>query len=205
MTLVTSIDLAHFDFFFDSESGFLERDLHVVTQVASTLAAVGLGRAAAEKGLENSAAATCAAKNFAKDIKWIVEPTAAAALGKGGMSIAIVGGAFLFVDEDVVSFAKLLEFLFRVRVVGILIGVKFDRELAIGALDFIRGGIALDAQDVVVVAFRGHERRTKAMPAALGLTRCSVAKEPATAIFAFFLGRCANSSFEVLRYLRGSG
>jgi hypothetical protein len=79
-----------------------------------------------------------------------------AALGEGGMSIAIIGGAFLFVDEDIVSFAKLLEFLFRVRVVGIFIGMKFDRELAIRALDFIAGRIALDAQDVVVVALGSH-------------------------------------------------
>ena len=155
MTFVTGVGFAHFDFLFHAESGFLERDLHVVTQVASTLAAVGLGRAA-EKGLENSAPAACAAENFAKDIEWIVESAAAAALGEGGMSITIIGGAFLFVDEDVVSFAELLEFLFRVRVVGIFIGVKFDRELAIRALDFIAGGIALDAQDVVVVALSSH-------------------------------------------------
>src|SRR5262245_28695074 len=156
MTLVTGIGLAHFDFLFHPESGFLERDLHVVTQVASTLAAIGLGRAAAEKGLENSAATACAAKNFAEDIEWIVEPAAAAALGKGGMSITIIGGAFLFVDEDVVSFAELLKFLFRVRVVGIFVGVKFDRELAIRALDFIARRIALDAQDFVVVALCCH-------------------------------------------------
>ena len=85
-----------------------------------------------------------------------MEPAAAAALGESGMSKAIIGGAFLFVDEDVVSFAELLEFLFRVRVVGIFVGVKFDRELAIRALDFIAGRIALDAQDVVVVALGSH-------------------------------------------------
>jgi len=155
MTLVTGVGLAHFDFLFHAESGFLEGDLHIVTQVASTLAAVGLGRAA-KKGLENSAPAACAAKNFAEDIEWIVESAATAALGEGGVSIAIVGGAFLFVDKDVVSFAKLLEFLFRLRVVGIFIWVKFDRELALRALDFIAGRIALDAQDVVVVALGSH-------------------------------------------------
>ena len=82
-----------------------------------------------------------------------MEPAAAAALGEGGMSIAIVGGAFLLVDQDVVSFAEFLEFLFRVRVVRILVGVKFDRELAIRALDFLAGRVAFDAQDFVVIAF----------------------------------------------------
>ncbi len=156
VTLVAGVELAHFDFLFHAESRFLERDLHVVTQIGTALAAVGLGCAAAEKGLENSAAATCAAKDFAENIERIVEPAAAAALREGGMTIAIVGGAFLFVDEDVVGFAEFLEFLFRVRVVGIFVGVKFDRELAIRALDFIAGRIALDAQDFVVVALGSH-------------------------------------------------
>ena len=68
------------------------------------------------------------------------------------MPVAIVGGAFLFVHQDVVGFAELLEFLFRVRVVRIFIGMKFDRELAIGALDLIAGRVAFDAQDFVVIA-----------------------------------------------------
>ena len=55
LTLVAGVELAHFDFFFHAESRFLERDLHVVTQIASALAAVGSACAAAEKGLEDSA------------------------------------------------------------------------------------------------------------------------------------------------------
>ena len=88
-----------------------------------------------------------------------MEPAAAAALGKGGVAVAIVGGAFLFVHQDVVGFAELLEFLFRVRVVRIFVGMKFDRELAIGALDLVAGRIAFDAQDFVVIALGGHGRK----------------------------------------------
>ena len=98
-------------------------------------------------------------KDFAEDIERIVEPAAAAALGKGGVTVAIVGGAFLFVHQDVVGFAEFLEFLFRVRVVGIFVGMKLDRELAIGALDLLAGRIALDAQDFVVIALGGHWRK----------------------------------------------
>ena len=84
-----------------------------------------------------------------------MEP-AAAALSEGGVAIAIVGGAFLVVHQDVVGLAELLESFFRVRVVGIFIWVKFDRELAIGALDFVAGRVAFDAQDFVVVALGSH-------------------------------------------------
>ena len=97
-----------------------------------------------------------AAEDFAEDIEGIVEPAAAPALGKGGVPVAVVGGAFLLVHEDVVGFAELLEFLFRVRVVGIFIGVKLDREFAIRALDLVAAGGALDAEDFVVIAFGGH-------------------------------------------------
>ncbi len=84
-----------------------------------------------------------------------MEP-AAPALGEGGMTVAIVGGAFLVVHQDVVGFAEFLELLFRVRVVRIFIRMEFDREFAIGALDLLAGRVAFDAQDFVVVAFRGH-------------------------------------------------
>ena len=53
------------------------------------------------------------------------------------MTEAIVGRALFRIDQDVVGFAELFEFLFGVRVVGIFVGVKFDRELAIGALHFL--------------------------------------------------------------------
>ena len=72
------------------------------------------------------------------------------------MAVAIVGGALLVVHEDVVGFAEFLEFLLRVRVVRIFVGMKFDRELAVGALDLLAGRGALDAQDFVVIAFGGH-------------------------------------------------
>ena len=149
VTLVTGVELAHFDFLFHAESRFLERDLHVVTQIGAALAAFALGLAPPPKNVSKiPPAATCAAENFAENIERIVEPAAAAAvLGEGGMAIAIVGGAFLFVHQDIVSFAEFLEFLFRVRVVGIFVGMKFDRELAIRALDFLAGRLALDAQD----------------------------------------------------------
>src|SRR5216684_5579972 len=52
-------------------------------------------------------------------------------------------------------------------VARIFIGVKFNRELAIGAFHFFVGRVAFDAQDFVVIALLGHytvniSRRTKA-------------------------------------------
>ena len=50
---------------------------------------------------------------------------------KGGVTEAIVGGAFLFVAEHFVSFAEFFEFLFSGFIAGIFVGVKFNGELAI--------------------------------------------------------------------------
>src|SRR5207237_10000474 len=92
---VASIELAHFDFFFHAEGRFLERDLHIVAQIASTLAAIAPDLAAAEERLENSAAAA-RAENLAENIERVVETTSAAdpSMRKRRVAVAIVSGAF---------------------------------------------------------------------------------------------------------------
>ena len=84
-----------------------------------------------------------------------MEP-AAPALGEGSVAVAIVGGTFLVVHQDVVGFAEFLELLFRVRVVRIFVGMEFDRKFAISALDLVAGRVAFDAQDFVIIALRSH-------------------------------------------------
>ena len=54
------------------------------------------------------------------------------------MAEAIVGRAFVGIHQDVIGFAEFLEFLLGVRVVRVFVRMKFDRELAIRALDFFR-------------------------------------------------------------------
>ena len=66
-----------------------------------------------------------------------------AALSERGVTKAIVGRAFVVIHQDIVGFAEFFEFLFRVRIVRIFVRMKFDREFAIGALDFLRRARAL--------------------------------------------------------------
>jgi hypothetical protein len=98
-------------------------------------------------------------KTSRKISKGIVEPAGVATLGESGVTVAIVGGALLFVHQDVVGFTEFLELLFRVRIVRILVGMEFDRELAVRTLDLLAGCVAFDAQDFVVIAFGGHFKR----------------------------------------------
>ncbi len=158
VAFIAGIEFTNFDFFFGPGSRFLERDLHIVTQIGTALPIFRSTAGAAKKTFENSTASTAATENFAENIERIMETAAAkstATLRERSMSVTIVGGAFIVIDQHIVGFTDLLEFFFRMRVVWIFVGMEFDREFAIGALDIVRGRAARDFQHFVIIAFIG--------------------------------------------------
>src|SRR5438067_1465953 len=106
VALIAGVELANFDFFLGAKCGFLQRDLHIVTQIGTPLP---LFRATAatttKKTLENSAAT--AAEDLTENIERIVEPTTepGGALRKSGVSISIIRGTLIDVDQDIVGLA----------------------------------------------------------------------------------------------------
>jgi hypothetical protein len=68
---------------------------------------------------------------------------------------AVVGGALVGVAQDFVGFLGLLELLLGLGVVRIAIRMVLHGQLAIGLLDLFFGGVAIHAQDLIVVAL-GH-------------------------------------------------
>jgi hypothetical protein len=62
----------------------------------------------------------------------------------------VVGRPLLGVLQDLVGLAGVLELGLRVRRL-VDVGMKGARELAVGALDLVLGGVSLDAEDLVVV------------------------------------------------------
>jgi hypothetical protein len=70
-----------------------------------------------------------------------------------GVTVLVVGRALLRVGENFVGFLDFLEVLLGLGVVRIAIRMIFHRQLAVSLLDFIIGGVAIDAQNVVKVAF----------------------------------------------------
>src|SRR5436309_15227247 len=156
MTFIADVELLDFNLFFGAESRFLQLDLHVVTQVRPVLPIFCL-RVAAEKCLENSAAESALAEDFAENIERIMETATetGAALSKRSVAEAVIGGALIRVHKNIVRFPKLLEFFLSVGVVGIFVRMKLDRELAIGTLDLLFSGVLRDAQHFVIIAFLG--------------------------------------------------
>src|SRR6266404_2509044 len=154
---VADIELSNFDFFFSAGGCFLKRDLHVITQIGAPLAIFPMSADATEKGFENVPADSSAAKDLAKNIERIVEPSAKSpALLESGVTKTVVSGAFVAVHQHIVSLAKLLELFFSVRVVRILIRMKFHSQLAISALDLFNRRGALNFEHLVIIALLGR-------------------------------------------------
>src|SRR5262249_54778564 len=129
-------------------------DLHVVTQIGTALPFVGAPNSAAtKKTFENPA--TAASKNLAENIEWIVKSAAkpGASMRKSGVSVAIVSGALIGIDQHIVGFPELLKSFLGVRIIRIFVRMEFNREFAIGALDFILGRTPRDTEHFVIIAF----------------------------------------------------
>ena len=108
-----------------------------------------------EEGLENPP--TRAAEHLTENIKRIVKAARGGALRKRSMTEPVVSCAFICIHQNIVRLAELFEFVFGLRVLRVLVGMKFDRELAISALHLFAGRVATDAEDLVIIALlRGH-------------------------------------------------
>ena len=138
--MIAGVEFADLDFFFRSEGCFFQGDLHVVTQVGTALPFISAANSAAsKKTFENPA--TAPTKNLAKNIEWIVEAAAKSGspLRKSGVPVAIISGALIGIDQYIVGFTELLKSLLGMRIIRIFVGMEFNREFAIGALDIVLG------------------------------------------------------------------
>jgi hypothetical protein len=76
-----------------------------------------------------------------------------------GVAVTVIGGALVGIGEHLVGFLRLLEFLLRAFALVLRIAVRmvFHRELAVSFLDRVVFGVAIDAQNLVIVSL-GHLR-----------------------------------------------
>jgi hypothetical protein len=140
------------DLRFRAVGSLFQRDFQVVAKIGTTV----------DVGATATATATTPAENFVKDTAEGVGKTRSATeagathaglLIDTGMTILVVGGAFLTVRQDLVSFLDFLELFFGPRGVGVAVRVMLHGQLAVGLLDFFFTGVAVDAENFVKVAF----------------------------------------------------
>ena len=96
---------------------------------------------------------------------------ATAAIGEGRMAVAVVGGTFVGIAERFVGFAEFLELVLGGMIARVFVRVEFHRELAVGLFDRIGGRVAGDAENLVIIAFFGHELKPRLLPRMSGFWR----------------------------------
>src|SRR6185503_1924887 len=148
----------------------LERDLEVVAQVRSALRSAATA-AAAEHVAEAEEIAEVAEDVLEAGERVRIE-TARAGAADAGVAVAVVERPLLRVGDDGVGLRRFLEAFLRRAVARIAIRVVFQRQLAVRTLDLLIGGVAADAEDLVVIALAhplatftiaGRSRRSPSM------------------------------------------
>ena len=82
--------------------------------------------------------------------------TAGGAAADAGMTELVVALALLWIAQYVIGLSKLLELLFGLLVPGILVGVIFDGELAVGLLQLFGRSALSYAKDFIVISLFCH-------------------------------------------------
>src|SRR5262249_44902357 len=75
-----------------------------------------------------------------------------------GMPITIVALALVRIRKHLIGFGRFLESLGGRLVTRVPVRMIFQRQLAIGLLDLVGAGVALDAQQLVIIPLRGRHR-----------------------------------------------
>jgi hypothetical protein len=155
LAFIAQLTAPDVDFLFHAECRVLETYRQIFADVCATLRAT-----AASTAPSSIAEKIAEAEHLSEQVAEVnlLEPTlslssAEASVREGVVSEAVISGALLLVAQYGVSLAALLEALFRFVVAGVAVGVKLQRQLAIGALDLDVTRGASDAEYFVIIAF----------------------------------------------------
>ena len=137
------------DFCLGAESGLFQRDFEVVTQVG---APVDVGTSAATPGRAENLVEN-PTKSVGKASRTAAKTAHSRLRVNAGMTELVVGRALLRVGENLVGLFRFFEMFFRFGIVRIAIRVVFHGQFAVGLLNFFVGGVSVDAENVVKIAF----------------------------------------------------
>ena len=146
LTARTGLLVGKVHLFLAAEHRFLEADGHLHAEVEGVLVRVGALTAAAT-------AASEAAEHLLEDAPQVVEPgTASEASGalKPLFAVAVIDRALLVVAEDLVGLVAEFELVFRIRIVGVAVGMVEFCHFTVGFLDGRLVGVPTDFQNLVI-------------------------------------------------------
>ena len=134
-----------------AEDRFIKFQVQVFAKIGSAL-----GAAATTAALAKHIAET---EDVAEDVAKILEDggiessRTSGAAAHASMPEAVIQRALLAIGKDGIRFGDLLEFVFRVRIVGVAVRMVRHRKLAVSALDFNVGGRTGNTEHLVIIAF----------------------------------------------------
>ena len=141
------------DLLLGTEDRLFKLKVQIFAKVGAALGPAAATPAASSKQIPE---AEELAENIAKVLKnGGIEPGRASRTAPNSrVPEAVIQRALLAVRQNRVRFGEFLELFFRVRVIGIAIGMIRHRKFAIRTLDFHVGSRARNAQYLVIIAFR---------------------------------------------------
>src|SRR5580704_11805072 len=152
--VLTGFVAANADLGLRAEKCLFELECQIFPKVGAPL-----NPAAAASTTAASGERVAEAEKFAEDVAEVLEDGRIESRGlsrasaEAGVAVAVVGGALIGVGEHGIGFAAFLEFFLCVGIVGIAVGMKLQRELAIDALELDLGNRPAHTQNLVVIAF----------------------------------------------------
>jgi hypothetical protein len=151
-TLCACLMMTHRDFGFRAEHRFFKFQIDVFAEISASLGTRTLAGVAASEDVSDP-------EDVSEDIAKVLEPSAAETCAcrtvptDPSMAEPVVQGTFFTIAKDGVGFARLLELLLRVGVVGIAVGMELQGESAISTLNLLVARLPGDAKNFIVVAF----------------------------------------------------
>ena len=130
------------DFGFSSACRLFQRDFQVIAQIRTAIN-VGMSAACTEY----------IAKYIAKCVSKSLGTRTGHAGIHTGMTVLVVCRTFLRIGKYFVGFFGFLEMVFRFWIIRVAVRMMLHRQLAVGFLDFVFAGVAVNAQHFIVVAF----------------------------------------------------
>ena len=173
MAVLAGFVAADSDFGLLAEYCFFEFKCDVLPQIGSALGSAAASRTTAKEISE----AEEVAKNFADILEDRGIKPSRSRPAYRSVAETIVSGTLVCIREDGVGLAAFLEFLFRIGIVRIAVGMKLQRQFAIGALDFLVRGAARNPEYLVIIAFYVTSQNCPSNPFYSFLRRWSLRSE----------------------------
>jgi hypothetical protein len=154
-TSIAADSTAKGNVFVDASRRFLQRQRHVAANVGT---ATGPPSPPSPSSTTEQIAKHATAKEVAEGFKDVLDIVELVNPVNARVAVAVIAFSLLLITENLVRLGRLLELDDGHFVIAIAVGMIFDRQFAISAIDFCFRSGPLNLEHFVVAGFCGHVR-----------------------------------------------